>query len=179
MRQFSRHRRPQGQTPRGQGVRFWGRHAVLAALANPERRVKRIWGTREALGQLDLPPVVPISFADVADLARLVARDAPHQGLVIEVDPLDEIYLGDLLQDEVDAESKRPIVVLDQVTDPHNIGAVLRSAAAFDAAAIVTQDRHSPPDRHRARSKPCRGCASSICRGRSRKSPKRNIGESA
>ncbi len=132
MRQFSRHRRPQGQTPRGQGVRFWGRHAVLAALANPERRVKRIWGTREALGQLDLPPVVPISFADVADLARLVARDAPHQGLVIEVDPLDEIYLGDLLQDEVDAESKRPIVVLDQVTDPHNIGA--------------TQDRHSPPE---------------------------------
>ncbi len=84
MRQFSRHRRPQGQTPRGQGVRFWGRHAVLAALANPDRRVKRIWGTREALGQLDLPPVVPISFADVADLARLVARDAPHQGLVMD-----------------------------------------------------------------------------------------------
>lgn len=146
MRQFSRHRRPQGQSTRGQPIRFWGRHAVLAALANPERTVKRIWGTREALAQLDLPPVVPISYAEVTDLARLVARDAPHQGLVIEVDPLESIYLGDLLQEEVDADSKRPLIVLDQVTDPHNIGAVLRSAAAFDAAAIITQDRHSPPE---------------------------------
>lgn len=146
MRQFSRHRRPAGQNPRGQGIRFWGRHAVLAALGNPERRVKRIWGTREALAQLDLPPVIPISFADVADLARLVPRDAPHQGLVVEVDPLEGHYLGDILQEEIDAESRRPLIILDQVTDPHNIGAVLRSAAAFDAAAIVTQDRHSPPE---------------------------------
>src|SRR3546814_11714843 len=106
MRQFSRHRRPQGQNQRGQGIRFWGRHAVLAALANPERRVKRIWGTREALSQLDLPPVVPISYADVADLARLVARDAPHQGLVIEVDPLDGLFLGDILQ-EARTEERR------------------------------------------------------------------------
>lgn len=146
MRQFSRHRRAAGQGPRGQAVRFWGRHAVLAALANPERRVKRIWGTREALGQIDLPPVLPISYADVADLARLVPRDAPHQGLVIEADPLEDIFLGDILQEEVDADSRRPLVLLDQVTDPHNIGAVLRSAAAFDAAAIITQDRHSPPE---------------------------------
>ena len=142
MRQFSRHRRPQGQTPRGQGVRFWGRHAVLAALANPERRVKRIWGTREALGQLDLPPVVPISFADVADLARLVARDAPHQGLVLDCAPLEDVFLDDVL----DGDPARPIVLLDQVTDPHNVGAIMRSAAAFGAAAIVTQDRHAPPE---------------------------------
>jgi 23S rRNA (guanosine2251-2'-O)-methyltransferase len=146
MRQFSRHRRPQGQSQRGQATRFWGRHAVLAALANPDRTVKRVWGTREAIGQLDLPPVIPISYAEVVDLARLVARDAPHQGLVIEVDPLESPYLGDILQLETGADSQRPIVVLDQVTDPHNIGAVLRSAAAFDAAAIVTQDRHSPPE---------------------------------
>lgn len=146
MRQISRHRRPAGQSPRGQAIRFWGRHAVFAALDNPERTVKRIWGTREALGQLDLPTNLPISFAEVTDLARLVARDAPHQGLVIEVDPLEGVYLGDVLQAEIDANSKRPLVILDQVTDPHNIGAVLRSAAAFDAAAIVTQDRHSPPE---------------------------------
>ena len=133
MRQFSRHRRTQGPSTRGQPIRFWGRHAVLAALANPERTVKRIWGTREALGQLDLPPVIPISYAEVTDLARLVARDAPHQGLVIEVDPLESLYLGDLLQEESDTDSKRPLVILDQVTDPHNIGAVLRSGLASAA----------------------------------------------
>ncbi|MBL0915915.1 MAG: RNA methyltransferase [Sphingopyxis sp.] len=93
-----------------------------------------------------MPAGHPNTDADVADLCRVVARDAPNRGLVIEVDPLEEIYLGALLQQEVDAESRRPLVVLDQVTDPHNIGAVLRSAAAFDAAAIITQDRHSPPE---------------------------------
>ena len=146
MRQFSRHRRPVGPSSKGQATRFWGRHAVLAALANPDRKVKRVWGTREAIGALDLPPVVPINYAEVTDLARLVPRDAPHQGLVIEVDPLEDIWLTDMLQDELDNDRRRPILVLDQVTDPHNIGAVLRSAAAFDAAAIVTQDRHSPPE---------------------------------
>jgi 23S rRNA (guanosine2251-2'-O)-methyltransferase len=80
--------------------RFWGRHAVLAALANPERTVRKLWGTREALSSLDLPPVLP----------------------------------------------KRPLLVLDQVTDPHNVGAILRSAAAFDALGIITQDRHAPPE---------------------------------
>jgi 23S rRNA (guanosine2251-2'-O)-methyltransferase len=124
--------------------RFYGRHAVLAALANPERNVRKIWGTREALSALDLPPVIPITYADVADLPRLVPGDAPHQGLVAEVDPLEEIWLGDLLQQG--ADDKRPLVVLDQVTDPHNVGAVLRSAAAFDALGIVTQDRHAPPE---------------------------------
>ena len=124
--------------------RFYGRHAVLAALANPERTVRKIWGTREALGALDLPPVIPITYADVADLARLVPGDAPHQGLVAEVDPLEDIWLGDLLaQGEGDG---RPLVVLDQVTDPHNVGAVLRSAAAFDALGLITQDRHAPPE---------------------------------
>ncbi len=124
--------------------RFWGRHAVTAALANPERIVRKVWGTREALAALDLPPVLPVTFADVADLGRLVPSDAPHQGLVAEVDPLEDMWLGDLLAQGRD--DQRPLVVLDQVTDPHNVGAILRSAAAFDALGIVTQDRHSPPE---------------------------------
>ncbi len=146
VRQFSRHRRAPAERTGGQRPRLYGRHAVLAALANPDRTVKHLWGTRDALGQLDVPPVMPISYCDVTDLARLIPRDAPHQGLVVEVEPLDDVWLGDVLQSEVDADSRRPIIVLDQVTDPHNIGAVLRSAAAFDAACIVTQDRHSPPE---------------------------------
>jgi len=117
---------------------------VLAALANPDRVVRRIWGTREALMPLDLPPVIPATFCDVADLGRLVPMDAPHQGLVAEVEPLPEMWLGDLLDKGQD--DRRPLVVLDQVTDPHNVGAVLRSAAAFDALGLVTQDRNSAPE---------------------------------
>ena len=123
--------------------RFWGRHAVAAALANPERVVKRIWATREAADAFDLDPAIPLTFADVADLGRLVPGDAPHQGIVIEIEKLPDIWLGDLLDEAVDG---RPLLVLDQVTDPHNVGAILRSAAAFDALGIVTQDRHAPPE---------------------------------
>ena len=131
------------QAPVGR-PRFWGRHAVTAALANPERVVRKLWATREALASLDIPPVIPITFAEVTDLARLVPSDAPHQGLVAEVDPLEDIWLGDLL--EQGADDQRPLLVLDQVTDPHNVGAILRSAAAFDALGIITQDRHAPPE---------------------------------
>jgi 23S rRNA (guanosine2251-2'-O)-methyltransferase len=128
----------------GNRVRLWGRHAVTAALANPERTVRKVWGTREALAALELPAEMIVVFADVADLGRMVPGDAPHQGLVIEADPLEDVWLGDLLaQGEGD---RRPLLVLDQVTDPHNVGAILRSAAAFDALGIVTQDRHAPPE---------------------------------
>ncbi len=101
-------------------------------------------GTREALAALAIPSVIPVTYADVADLARLVPADAPHQGLVAEVDALEEVWLGDLL--EQGAGDRRPLLVLDKVTDPHNVGAILRSAAAFDALGIVTQDRHAPPE---------------------------------
>ncbi len=127
-----------------QRPRFWGRHAVTAALANPERVVHKIWGTREAIGKLELPPVIPIVYADVADLGRMVPHDAPHQGLVIEVNPLEDVWLGDLM--DQGAADRRALLVLDSVTDPHNVGAILRSAAAFDALGIITQDRHAPPE---------------------------------
>ena len=123
--------------------RFWGRHAVAAALANPERRIVRIWATREAAAEYEIDRAVPVTFADVADLGRMVPRDAPHQGIVAEVERLDDILLADLLDQ---AEDGRPLLILDQVTDPHNVGAILRSAAAFGALGVVTQDRHAPPE---------------------------------
>jgi 23S rRNA (guanosine2251-2'-O)-methyltransferase len=122
--------------------RFWGRHAVSAALANPKRRAVKLWATRDAAGRMNLPSSLPVTFADAADLGRLVPPDAPHQGLVLEIEPLEDVFLDELLGREGD----RPLLVLDQVTDPHNVGAILRSAAAFDARGIVTQDRHSPPE---------------------------------
>lgn len=135
--------RGSGRSSRGM-VRLWGRHAVEAALMNPNRKHHKLWASREGVESLDgeLPAEFPVEWAEAPDLARLVARDAPHQGLVLECEPLDELHLADVL----DAEAGRPLLVLDQVTDPHNVGAILRSAAAFDACAIVTQDRHAPPE---------------------------------
>lgn len=142
MRRGHRPSQPPSNRPR-----FWGRHAVTAALANPERTVRRVWGTREALAAFGgFPAHIPVTYAEVADLGRLVPQDAPHQGVVIEVDPLPDIWLSDLLEESADAGVNRPLLVLDQVTDPHNVGAVLRSAAAFDALGIITQDRHAPPE---------------------------------
>lgn len=144
--------RNQGGRGSGRGstgtVRLWGRHAVEAALTNPNRTAKKLWGTREAIQEMlddhdaELPRDLPVEYAQAVDLGRLVARDAPHQGLVLECLPLDDVALDDVLEE---AEG-RTLVLLDQVTDPHNVGAILRSCAAFDVAALITQDRHAPPE---------------------------------
>jgi 23S rRNA (guanosine2251-2'-O)-methyltransferase len=138
-------RRKKSHQPHGNPnrPRFWGKHAVAAALDNPARRVTRAWATREAAGFMQFPVDLPVTLADVADLGRLVPGDAPHQGVVVEVEPLEESWLADLL---TEAGERSTLLVLDQVTDPHNVGAILRSAAAFGALGIVTQDRHSPPE---------------------------------
>jgi 23S rRNA (guanosine2251-2'-O)-methyltransferase len=121
--------------------RFWGKHAVAAALDNSERKALRAWATPEMAEFMKFPKDVPLTLADVADLGRLVPSDAPHQGVVIEVEPLEDIWLSDLLSG---APERAVLLVLDQVTDPHNVGAILRTAAAFGAIGIVTQDRPSP-----------------------------------
>jgi 23S rRNA (guanosine2251-2'-O)-methyltransferase len=124
-------------------ARLWGKHAVEAALGNPERKVLRAWATREAAGHMQIPQDVPVTFCEAPDLGRLVPHDAPHQGVVIEVEPLETAWLDELIGA---APEGAVLLVLDQVTDPHNIGAILRSVAAFGAVGIVTQDRHSPPE---------------------------------
>lgn len=139
MRKGHRPSKPPSNRPR-----FWGKHAVYAALDNPNRISRKLWATREAASAIVIPDGLTVAFADVADLGRMVPNDAPHQGLVLDVDPLEDVWLDDLLADG--ANDTRPILVLDQVTDPHNVGAILRSAAAFDALGIVTQDRHAPPE---------------------------------
>ncbi|MFL6769082.1 MAG: 23S rRNA (guanosine(2251)-2'-O)-methyltransferase RlmB [Sphingomicrobium sp.] len=123
--------------------RFWGKHAVAAALDNPDRKVLKAWATREAADFMRFPPEMAVVMAEAPDLGRMVPHDAPHQGVVIEVEPLEDMWLGDLL---ADAPEKAVLLVLDQVTDPHNVGAIMRSAAAFGAIGMVTQDRHAPPE---------------------------------
>jgi 23S rRNA (guanosine2251-2'-O)-methyltransferase len=92
---------------------------------------------------MQFPKDVAVTLAEATDLARLVPHDAPHQGVVIEVEPLEDAWLDELITGAAD---RSVLLVLDQVTDPHNVGAILRSAAAFGAVGIVTQDRHSPPE---------------------------------
>jgi 23S rRNA (guanosine2251-2'-O)-methyltransferase len=140
---MSRRKKSHHATGNPNRPRFWGKHAVAAALDNPERRVLRAWATREAAAFMRFPDDVAVTLADVADLGRLVPHDAPHQGVVVEVEPLDDLWLADMLGEPGE---RALLLVLDQVTDPHNVGAILRSAAAFGAVGIVTQDRHSPPE---------------------------------
>lgn len=123
--------------------RFYGRHAVYAALDNPERKLRKLYGTHEELAKIVIPEGLQVQFGDGHDLARLVPADAPHQGLVLELEPLETPWLDEIL---ADPDPYAPLVLLDQVTDPHNVGAIIRSAAAFGARAIITQDRHSPPE---------------------------------
>src|SRR3954453_551919 len=123
--------------------RLWGKHADAAALDNADRKVLGAWATREAAGFMQFPKDVAVTLAEAPDLGRLVPHDAPHQGIVIEVEPLEGAWLDGLL---TEADENAVLLVLDQVTDPHNVGAILRSVAAFGAIGIVTQDRPSPPE---------------------------------
>ncbi|QMW21496.1 23S rRNA (guanosine(2251)-2'-O)-methyltransferase RlmB [Sandaracinobacteroides saxicola] len=123
--------------------RLYGRHAVYAALDNPVRKLRKLHGTHEELAKIIIPQGLAVQYGDPHDLARLIPADAPHQGLVLEVEPLESVYIDEVLDTPSPAH---PLIVLDQVTDPHNVGAIIRSAAAFGARALITQDRHAPPE---------------------------------
>lgn len=132
---------------------IYGRHAVRAALGNAQRVVTALWCAEDAAASLDaIFASIPASRRDQlprpetlprAELERRVPEGAVHQGWLARIEPLPTIVLDDLLPDWADQTSVT-LVVLDQVTDPHNVGAVLRSAAAFGAAAVIMQDRHAP-----------------------------------
>jgi len=113
---------------------LWGRHAVAAALANRARKVRRLIATRNAAADLGREAEI----MEPRDLDRMLG-DAVHQGVAALVDPLPEL-------DTADAAERGPLLlVLDQVTDPQNVGALFRTAAAFGAGAVIQQDRKSPP----------------------------------
>lgn len=126
-------------------VRLFGSHAVEAALRNPRRPVVRLLATENAeqrLAEAIAARAVPIDRATPGDLDHLLGADTVHQGLLLEAEPLPEPGLDELA--ELSARLG-PLVMLDHVTDPHNAGAVLRSAAAFGAAGLIMTRRHSPP----------------------------------
>ncbi|MBN8925344.1 MAG: RNA methyltransferase [Rhodospirillales bacterium] len=148
----SRHERSHGSSratahgadaPKG-AVWLYGQHAVAAALANPARRLRRLLLTEEAEAALAQRQPQPWALSpertERARLDQLLGRDVVHQGVALLADPLPPPSLQAAL------ERPGPLLVLDQVTDPRNVGAILRAAAAFGAAAVITQDRNAPEE---------------------------------
>ena len=123
---------------------LYGLHAAAAALGNPARRLRRLVVTEEAEAALAARVKQPWAIAperlDRGQIDRLLGRDAVHQGIGLLADPLPPPPLAAVL------ERPGPLLVLDQVTDPRNVGAILRSAAAFGAAGVVVQDRNAPEE---------------------------------
>ncbi len=124
-------------------MRLYGLHTVRAALDNPSRKIRRMLVTRNALERLGLADMAALPFkaelVEPRDIDKMTGSDAVHQGVLIEALPLKPKPLSALGETSL-------VVVLDQVTDPHNVGAVLRSAVAFGAGAMITTARHSPTE---------------------------------
>jgi 23S rRNA (guanosine2251-2'-O)-methyltransferase len=139
-RHLAGHRSGRGPRDRDSTVVLYGWHTVKAALENPRRRFHRLLATENAARRLTEDgvtfPVAP-TLVRPEDIAAIAGATAVHQGLYAEADPLESPELEDVATDGI-------ALVLDQITDPHNFGAILRSAAAFAVTAVVTTERHSP-----------------------------------
>ncbi len=125
-------------------VWLYGLHPVAAALANTQRRARRLVLTEEGeaalTAKLSPPWAISHERIDRARLDQMLGRDTVHQGIALLADPLPSPPLTSVL------ERPGPLLVLDQVTDPRNIGAILRSGAAFGVAGVIVQDRHAPEE---------------------------------
>ncbi len=121
-------------------VILYGWHTVAAALANPRRRIRKLMLTENAarrLAEENIETRITPEIVRPQQIDHLLGPDAVHQGLLAETDPLPTPSIETLPEDGI-------VLVLDQITDPHNVGAIMRSAAAFAVKAIVTTARHSP-----------------------------------
>lgn len=124
---------------------LYGRHAALAAMANPMRKIKRVLVTanaRKEIGEGVFSGLKNVAVVDAGKLESQLPKDAVHQGIAVECEPLQQPTLHEWLAEGI----KKPVVLLDQVSDPHNVGAILRSAAAFDAGCVVATDRNAPSE---------------------------------
>lgn len=127
------------------GLWLYGIHAVKAALENPRRKVKRCLVTTRSVDEIGQKLLGRVRF-EVVDgdaVGRVLPPGAVHQGVALLCDGLPRRDLADVLQP---SDSRRIVLVLDQISDPHNAGAILRTAAAFGVSAVVTQDRNSVPE---------------------------------
>jgi 23S rRNA (guanosine2251-2'-O)-methyltransferase len=127
--------------PKPENDLVYGVHAVAAVLANPKRQIVKLWATENGFGRLKEEGVTPTVTPEIVHPRildhLLTGQDAVHQGLVVEAKSLPQPRLDQIPRDGI-------LVVLDQVTDPHNVGAILRSCSAFGVTAMVTTARHAP-----------------------------------
>jgi 23S rRNA (guanosine2251-2'-O)-methyltransferase len=142
-----------GGGDKGMAGRAWlyGRHAVTAALANPERRIRRAAALaetadalRDLVGQAGAAVTGEVEILDRARFEALLPRDAVHQGWALAADPLPEPRLDDLITSLPMGAERLIVLILDRVSDPHNVGAILRSAAAFAASAVIVPEHGAP-----------------------------------
>ena len=129
-----------GYKPAGDGQLIWGFHSVREALRAGRRKLVRLHATSAAAEKLAAEINacgVEAAMSSAEEIDAMLPEGAVHQGLLLEAGPLPEIGVEDLPEDGL-------VLVLDQVTDPHNVGAILRTAAAFGVNAVVTTERHSP-----------------------------------
>jgi 23S rRNA (guanosine2251-2'-O)-methyltransferase len=134
------------------GTLLYGLHAVQAALANPDRKVLAVFLTERAAAAIatPLPAHAKVEITDGDAISRLLPAGAVHQGAALQCTPLPQRNLEEVLEASrgngaARHEKRRIVLVLDQITDPQNVGAILRTAAAFGVSAVVAQDRHAPP----------------------------------
>ena len=124
-------------------VRLYGLHTVRAAVENPERKILCMLATRNGFARLEIGDAeslpFPVEIVDPRDIDKETGSEAVHQGVMIEAEPLRARKLSELKDSPL-------LLVLDQVTDPHNVGAIMRSAVAFGAGALITTSRHSPQE---------------------------------
>ena len=123
-------------------VILYGWHTVTMALANPQRQIRKLTLTENAARRLadeNIETRIAPEIVRPQDIDRLLSPDAVHQGLLAEADPLPSPDIEDLAPEGM-------VLVLDQITDPHNVGAILRSAAAFGVAGLIVTERHAPTD---------------------------------
>lgn len=126
---------------------IFGIHATKLALKNPERRLKNLYITEELLELFDqqnaLNDQVPVNVTTAENIAKMLPAYAVHQGVMLEAEPLAAIDL-DVFLSKNNQKTEMLVILLDQVSDPHNIGAILRSAAAFGADAVIMPEKGSP-----------------------------------
>src|SRR5665213_85429 len=141
-----RHFYPKPEAKSGGGLWLYGLHAARAALANPDRKPKRAVLTTRAAEEIGpkLLSKVRHEIADGDTVSKLLPAGSVHQGVALQCDPLPKRDLEDVL--DMPSEKRRIIVILDQISDPQNAGAILRTAAAFGVTAVIVQDRHAPPE---------------------------------